>query len=194
MPSNEGLGLRRVMGRVSTDWTLVHTRNLTVEDLQAAETMSRHVPQAPLKRLHERHHRIAQMLAAGVKKIAIAAELGVTPSAIIILRDDPTFCELVEYYRQNIEARFLDANEQMAGLNKDVILELRARLEEDAEKFSVGQLTTLMTVTADRTGNGPSSRSEVNITVGLADRLAEARRRIAERRTIDITPNKDAAE
>lgn len=196
MPIGSGLGLRRVTGAKANAWTLEVTRSLTEADLKAAEEMPRHVQPRPLRRLSERHHRIAQLVAVGVKAVEISARTGVTPQNIAALRGDPTFAELVEYYRSQAEAKFLDAQEEMAGLNRDVILELRERLEQQADEFSIGQLTTLMTVTADRTGNGPSSKTEVNVTVGLADRMNEARRRIREQRErqmIDITP-REAAE
>ena len=49
-----------------------------------------------------------------------------------------------------------------------------------------------MTLSADRTGFGPSQKTEVNVKVGLADRLAQARERILLAR--DVTPRDEVDE
>jgi hypothetical protein len=55
--------------------------------------------------------------------------------------------------------------------------------------MSLDTLTELVKMGADRTGFGPQSKStNVNVTVDFGARLEAARRRVAERKVIDVTP------
>lgn len=195
MPRKEGLGLVRVNGPVVQNWQLAVTRELTPEDLHKAETTVKNVETPILRKVSARHHAMARRIASGQSLTEAAIASGYVPSRASLLRDDPTFQELVTFYREKYDAEYADFHEQMSGLATDAIIEMRDRFEQDPEQFKNGQLLSIITATADRTGYGPSSKSEVNVTVGLADRLVEARRRIAEqRRTIDVTPVREAAE
>lgn len=189
------LGLRRTTGNVPSKGTVVVLGPIEEEHIIALENQARHASAPPLQRLRERHHALAREIALGATYVEAAYNVGYEPNRVRVLKDDPVFADLVRYYRKKAEAEFVDSAKQLAGFHKDVVLELRDRLEFAPDDFSIGQLTNLMVVTADRIGLGPSSKSEVNVTVGLADRMREARRRIEEqRRMIDVTPAQEAAE
>lgn len=140
----------------------------------------------PLKRLRDRHHALARLLAAGKKPGEAAAICAYDTSRVSILQNDPAFQELVKLYRQDIERTYATVHEQLAGLSLDVVAVIRERVEDDPDKIPMGTLVDIAKMAADRTGNGPKSVSEVNVNVNLASRLEEARKRLASR-TLELT-------
>ena len=146
-----------------------------------------------IKRLRDRHHSLARLLASGMKDGHAALAVGYEPSRVSILKADPAFQDLLAFYRENVDTQLAEYHERIAGLSVDAVEELRVRLEEDPESFSSSLLLEIATKTADRTGYGPSSNStQVNINVYMADRLEAARKRVAERWMVDVTPSEDA--
>lgn len=144
----------------------------------------------PLKRIRDRHHALARILASGKSEGEAAAIMGYDISRVSILKNDPAFRELLEFYRENVNAEYLSLHDQLAGIATDAAILLREKLEEEPEKLSVGQLLEITKMGADRTGHGPAQKTEVNVNVNLASRLEQARERVRNR-TIDITPNQE---
>lgn len=181
------------MGRAAKPLTAVQVREIDETDivLLGEEKGSR---PAPLKRLSERHHALARCLSSGMEPGAAAVTCGYAPSRVSILQADPAFQELLAFYRQDVNARYLDMHGVLAGLSVDAAMELRERLEEDIgadeKKISVSQLMELTKLGADRTGYGPQS-SQIVANVDLAGRLQAARERVAMRRL--NPPEEDAA-
>lgn len=142
-----------------------------------------------IKRLSERHHALARNLASGMKIGEAAAVCGYDISRVSILKDDPAFVELIKFYGEQVNAQYAGLHEVLAGMSLDAALILRERMEDNPEKIKVAELLEISKMGADRTGHGPSSTQQVNVNVGIGDRLEAARRRIAERdKMIDITP------
>lgn len=144
-----------------------------------------------LKKVSERHHALARALASGMKDWEASAVTGYVVGTIYLLKQDPTFQELLAFYRAHKDAEFRTAQQRMAALSVDAIDSLHDDLEEGklkpAEKIEVAKLTL------DRTGNGPASTTSHNHvhTVNVADRLSKAQKRLEERRIIDITPTEE---
>lgn len=177
----------RTSGRAAKAVTAVEVRELGDSDLALLAT-ERGIEAQPLKRLGERHHALARALAAGTAPGEAAVIVGLTGSRVSILLSDPTFQELVEFYREKVDAAFVNMQETLAGLAHDAASELRMRLEDTPEDITVNQLIELTKLGADRTGYGPSSKQEHSFSSGIADRMQEARERVAKRKLIDITP------
>lgn len=130
-----------------------------------------------LKKLSERHHQLARCLASGMTVGEAAHTVGLNYGRVSMLKTSPAFVELVEHYKSVVDMQFADFAGQMAGLAKDAVLEIRERLEEEPEKFSNGMLLEVAKAFADRTGFGPSSKTEVTLNTQLGSRLDEARKR-----------------
>lgn len=133
-------------------------------------------PPPRIKKLLESHHSAARSIAAGMKYTEVAAITGYTPTRISQLMSDPTFADLVSFYRANLDMALTGLYEKFAAFSKDVFEELRDRFEENPTDFSSPLLLELMKVMADRSGTGPRS-TQVNINVDLAGRLESARRK-----------------
>lgn len=174
----------RITGRAAKPMSAVQVRELDATDIALLQE-EKGSKAAPLKRLSERHHALARCLASGMEPGEAAFTCGYVPSRVSILQADPAFQELLAFYRQSVETKYLDMHGVLAGLSIDAAMELRERLETDIEadekKISVTQLMELVKVGADRTGFGPQS-SQVNVNVDLAGRLQAARERVALRR------------
>lgn len=179
------LGLR-TRGRAERPVVFEVGRELEPEDLELLSEEGRAQPVPQLTKLRERHHTLAKMLAQGTPEGEAAIACGYALSRVSILKADPSFRELVAFYRQGVQERYYDMHEAAAALGRDAIEELHERLEEDPESFSIGQLMTLSSTMMDRTGHGPSSSTNVNVNIGLADKLEAARKRVNSMR--DITP------
>lgn len=122
----------------------------------------------PLQKISRVHHRVAQLLAMGVDESKVAILCSLHPTYISTLKTYPIFADLLGYYSLQVDAEFITVAEQMAELHEDVVLELRDRLREHPEKFTGPMLTQLMTALSDRTGNGPTSNTNIrNTTVAL---------------------------
>lgn len=135
-----------------------------------------------LKRISDRHHALARNLAGGMGEGEAALVCGLSPSRVSILKNDPQFRELLEFYRGEVNLVYRDMHEMLAGVGKLALDELTERLEEAPEKVSVGQLMEVVKLGADRVGYGPqSSTTNLNVNIDMAARLQAARKRIAER-------------
>lgn len=148
----------------------------------------------PVRELRARHHQLARSIAAGLTAVEIAAITGYSTSRISIMQSDPSFQELVSHYRgldsEAFRAAQADANVMAATVKTQALEILSDRMEDDPEAVTVGQALEIAKAMMDRTGQGPAtSTTNVNIHVGLADRLKAARERVMK----DITPPKAGA-
>ena len=167
----------RTRGRAAKQISYSVERQLTAEDLGKLGS-ERGITSTPLAKLRDRHHTLARLLAGGASNQHAQAVTGYDPSRISILKGDPAFQELIAFYRAQVDEKYFDMHEQIAGLSADALLELRERLEEDAEAFSINQLLEIMTKGADRTGFGPSTKTDISVNIGIADRMDAARNRM----------------
>ena len=104
---------------------------------------------------------------------------GYSLSRISVLQGDPSFKELLEFYRSHQDAAYANLHDRMATLSMDALEELRERLDDHPEEFTPGALLEMVKTLADRTGFAPTTKS-LNVNVDLnsfADRLEEARKR-----------------
>lgn len=172
-------------------------RELTPADL-ALVSMA---PKAPANdgpaKIRAGHHAVARALAHGLSQSEVAVVTGYSPGRISILQDDPTFNELVATYKANLDLEVQNLAASMGILASEVVEEMRARLETDPAAIGNGTLTEWLKATADRTGFGPAKPSTtINVNVGIAGRLQEARRRaglIRETPTLELAANQESA-
>lgn len=147
--------LFRTTGRARRTVTAEVVGELTIEELSMLSEEKGSEPSA-LKRLSQRHHSLARILASGAAPGQAAVLCGYTNSRVSILLEDPAFRELLEFYKSGVEEKYYDLHEQLAGIAGDAAMELQERLEIEPEKLSVGQLIELTKMGADRTGHGPT--------------------------------------
>lgn len=154
-------------------------RELTQSDLHLLAT-ERGVQPTHVQRITDRHHALARCLASGMSATEAALCTGYTSSRISVLRGAPAFEELISFYRADRGGEVLDLQQKFTALAKDATTEIQERLELEPAAFGVEALIDIVKLTADRSGNGPQSKTtNVNVNVNLGDRMKAARERVA---------------
>lgn len=117
----------------------------------------------PMQRLRTTHHAAARCLAEGRSLVETSAITGYTPARLGQLQKDPTFKELLAYYKEQVEAKWLNVHERLANLGVALTEELQHRLEENPDAFSIEELRKWTETALDRGGYGPSKTANVNV-------------------------------
>ena len=191
---------------VRTDWgaeplEIVGTAPLTQADLRLLQTEERGRSTdgavRPLERLTNRHHALARLLATGSCTQGEAGIImGYADATISILKQDPSFQQLITFYQNEVAEEFRGFQAQLAGVAEDALAELHSRIEDPETRKELGAAFLLDVVTkiADRTGHGTSSTTKVEGTVvlDLAARMKQARQQAQDAiegiSARDITP------
>lgn len=150
--------------------------------LQSPDPPTSQGPTGQLTRLRDSHHQLARLLAGGMSNIEASSITGYSPGYISVLRKDPSFSELLSFYKQNLELAQGDVVFRLTGLNLSFIGELQDRLESAPSAMSNSFVLEAIKVLSDRTGHAPMTKS-LNVNVNLAGRLESARRRAASAST-----------
>lgn len=171
----------RIKGRASRPLTAVVVRPLTEEDL-AKLKVERGVKPPALQQMRDSHHFLARCLALGTRPAEASAVTGYSTSRISILLGDPTFQELLSFYRENTNEKFFN----MKALAEDRmwanLLSAEAKINADFEEDKVGSATAnkIAVDRMDRLGLGPTSKtSNVSVLVdasqlqAVKDRLSK---------------------
>ena len=127
--------MTRVFGRPSVEADAEFVRELTPSDLTLLD-QPRGVQSRPISKLRDSHHALARALAAGMKPGEASLITGYSLSRISVLQADPTFRELLEFYRSATDDIYANLHDRMATLSMDAIAELRDRLDENPEEFT----------------------------------------------------------
>lgn len=155
-------------------------RPLTDADLSAPPAESESTP-APLTRLSERHRRLARMLAEGMSEQDAGLAVGLLPVRVSVLKADPTFRHLIDFYRRQVEDHYLSTHEKLGELTSLATDEIILRLETEADKFDLGDLMELTKLGADRTGHAPAGKNAApTVTFNIGARLDAAQSRVIE--------------
>lgn len=172
----------RTRGRANVPMTVNVERILGEEDLRAL-SIEKGSTAPPIKRITDRHHALARLIVEGKAMSEAAYICGISLSRASILKNDPQFMELLEFYRRESHEHYKDMHERLSNLSMDAVQLIADKMEDDPDSLSTNQLLEIAKMGADRTGFGPqSSQTNVNVNVGVADRLEEARKRIKARR------------
>lgn len=178
----------RTRGRGTKTDAVEVVRDLTPDDIMMT-LVERGTKPVPLNKLRDRHHALARALAAGMPDYEAALTTGYDASRISVLKADPTFGELVEFYKASVADAYVGMHDRMASLGRDAVDTLQSRLEDDPDSLSNDLLLDTIKIIADRTGHAPTAKSiNVNVDVDMSSRLQEARKRATEaRQTITST-------
>lgn len=167
-------------GRQAKQVTAEFSRALTPADFALARA-SGPIQAKPLAKIRDSHHSLARVLATGTSEGDASIITGYSPSRISVLKADPQFQELLEFYRSTATQVVADFRARMADMGMDALTEMRDRLQENPEDFSSSLLKDIVRDMADRTGHAPQRQGgvAVQINVGLTDRMKNARERVA---------------
>lgn len=149
-----------------------------LRELSAGEAALRGGEQvSPVKRLRQRHHTLARLLASGETPGNAAVLAGYCSSRVSILQNDPSFQELLTFYQGRLTIEALDMKAKLGTLAADVVSELQDRIEENPDGFKNTELTELLKASCDRIGLGPTSTVK-SFNVNATSTLAELKARV----------------
>lgn len=161
-------------------------RPLTAADLALIPAPGYQANGAPhLKKIREAHHRLAALVAGGATLREINEETGYSYSRISILKGDPSFAELVEFYKREATERnidlVVDLQKRIFALAVDSVDELHSLILDTPEAVSPDQKIDIAKFATDRSGHGPQSKSfNLNATLDIAGQVAAGRRRATQ--------------
>lgn len=112
----------------------------------------------PIAKIRASHHSLAMALAKGASPMEASFSTGYSPSRISVLQSDPTFRELVGYYKAQVEEQMVDVVRRLATLSADAVDELQSRLDERPEDIDNKTLLSIAEMALDRTGHAPQTR------------------------------------
>lgn len=189
----------RTKGRAVRQVILEPAGELTAADL-ALLASERGIKPAGILVLRERHHALARALAGGMSNAEASIITGYDPSRISILKGQELFKQLIEDYKAIGAGFTADFVERTSVLSLAVVDSLMDDLENEEKPLSVATKLEIAKFAADRTGNGPSTKTQnVNVNINLGDRLRAARERAnaamrpvepEEPLLLDVTPLK----
>jgi hypothetical protein len=156
--------------------TILSVRPLTEADLSH---LRERAVQQPFQKLKDSHHRVARLLASGLyKDYEVAQMTGFSLAMIGLLKRDPANIELQAHYRAlafNEESDFLaretaayQARAVKAGRRIDDILD-----DEDLP-LPLSNLLAIQADAHDRVGLSRKQTKDLNVNIGMADRLEAA--------------------
>lgn len=147
-----------IRGRPSVPLAFEVVRQLTSGDLFKLSLEGGELTAvAPIQRIRETHRRRARLIAQGRPLNEVAILCDCTPARLHQLMVDPTFTNLVAYFREQIDEATVDAGIRMQERLIDVAelatAEIQDRLEDVAErkKLNIDQLRRLSESALDRT-------------------------------------------
>jgi hypothetical protein len=149
-----------------------------------------------IQRMRDPHHRLARLIASGIRPKEAAAQTGYSIARVYVLHSDPSFMDLVAKYRAEAHEEWLGAEEERYSLANEVnvkalrtIAEHFEKAEEEGELVPLDRALRVFSDTADRTGLVKKS-TVTNINVDFAKNLERARqlRDQSRLRVIDNEP------
>lgn len=114
-----------------------------------------------IKRLREKHHSTARLIASGMTQRMVAQLVGYTEGYLSVLLGSPAMQELITLYRSNYIASSELMTERLHSLAGKAVDELHARMEETPGEIDVHALIAAAKLGLDRSGHGPTSHQNI---------------------------------
>lgn len=170
----------KLTGRATRPVCAELIRELNDADL-ALLSVERGIKAPTIKKLRDSHHALARCLALGMSNTEASIVTGMGSGRISVLKSDPAFEELMEFYRAGKNEVIADLTDRMATVALVAADRMLEKLEDDDAPPSDNFILEAAKFAADRTGHGPQTKAtNLNINVNLADRLAAGRQRAAQ--------------
>lgn len=160
-----------------------------VRDVELDEVIPPAKPPS-IARLRESHHAVARLIAKGLRVAEVSSQTGYSISRLSILQNDPSFIELVAFYREDSERVSKEMEAQFLLVGLDFMQELHERLLDSPNELSDAMILEAAKQFLDRAGFSPINRSiSKSMVMNYGDRLDRAN----GRRTTDAEWRKDDA-
>jgi hypothetical protein len=175
-------------GRIQSELQILGIRELSRDDLDCVKE-KRNVP--AVQRFRDPHHRLARLLASGLRPAEAATQVGYSLARIYILQVDPAFQDLVSAYRKDVHEAYISAEEERHRAATEVNLKALRHLnehfdkaDEEGELVPISRALAVFADTSDRVGLSKKS-TNVNINVDFAAKLESAIARSSRARLVN---------
>lgn len=155
-------------GKLAQHPRVLAIRELTRDDL--ARLRDKRVGPPKVKQYRETHHRVARLVAAGLRNGDISRMTGYSPSRISALKDDPAFQQLVTEYKDKVDEAYVSGLDEFYETATSNMLRAERMIEEHLDKAEdEGDLIPLKTLAlisadrADRFGYGKHSTQTTEV-------------------------------
>lgn len=182
-------------GKLATNPKILAVRPLTRDDLACLG--EKRPVQGVAKVFRDFHHRIARLVAMGLRAHEVCSQCGISRTRYLQLKGDPAFNELVANYRDKVDAGFADAATELFErvsantLNAEILIS--EKLEDAMEGGEEIPLKSLLAISrdgADRVGLPKQKvNSNTNVNLDFAAMLEAAAKRSGRSNVIDAVPN-----
>lgn len=116
---------------------------------------------ANLKRLREKHHSVARLVASGLTQRLVAQMAGYTESYVSVLLNNPAMQELVDLYRVQYGSSALIIGEKLRSVGMKALEAIDEKFSSTQGITDVHELTAIAKLGLDRSGHGPTSSHHV---------------------------------
>ncbi len=183
-------------GKLASNPKVLAVRPLTRDDLLCLR--DKRPAQNVVKTFRDWHHRIARMVAAGLRPHEVCANAGISRTRYNQYNDDPSFQQLVAEYRLKVDQGFVAGTEELFAtvsantLNAELLIKetLEEAMHGDAERPSLKNLLAISRDGADRIGLPKQKVTQnTNVNLDFASMLEAAARRSGRSNVIDAVPH-----
>jgi hypothetical protein len=171
-------------GKIARAPTISNVRALTRDDLGILKEKRVPISQSAnggvVQRLRDPHHRIARLIAAGLRNDEVCQRSGYSITRVMVLKADPAFQELIAKYREKIDASWVKEQDDFQSLAMANMVKAEAMIaekleaaEETGEFLPTRELIAISRDAADRFGYG-KRQTNLNINGDFAALLEKA--------------------
>jgi hypothetical protein len=154
-------------GKLAKAPKVLAVRALTREDLAVLKTAERTIPR--VKAFRDTHHRLARLVAAGLRNEEILRITGFSAVRLSTLKQDPAFMELVAQYRSAVDASFTASMDEFYDTATSNMLRMERQVEEHLDRLDeaseLAPLQTLFKGIGDRADRFGYSKKTVNVNI-----------------------------
>jgi hypothetical protein len=170
-------------GKLASNPEILETRPLTREDLAILDQSRGASPtrsgSGVVQKLRDPHHRLARLIAAGLRGGELTMRSGYSQARIGTLMQNAAFVELVASYREKVTEAFVEEQEAFIELATSNMITAERML---AEKLEI----------AEEEGTLPSIRELMSIRSDSADRLGYGKKNMTINAKVDFAATMEA--
>ena len=171
-------------GRKARHDPAIISRELTEDDLLRMAEGGGAEEQPQLQQLRQSHHELARVICTGVTDLEASSITGYSPNRISILKNDPSFKELLNHYASIKETAFeqaqIDIAQRLRSIGIDTLEVLHEKIINEPEKIDVKTLGIIAELTLDRIGHGKHSFGVDDKTLELVRAAKDAPAQVSE--------------
>lgn len=183
-------------GKLASNPKILAVRPLTRDDLACLGDKRPTV--GVVKTFRDHHHRIARLVAMGLRAHEVCSQCGISRSTYLQLKGNPAFNELVAQYREKVDEGFADVATELFERVSANTLNAEMLISEKLEKALDGEedipLKTLALISrdgADRVGLPKMKIAQnTNVNLDFAAMLEAAAKRSGRSNVIDAVPTR----